>query len=311
MSEEIQFPFPEDYDPRAHYASGSEQFRNPWPSFDPRELHRTALFKAKLGAPTAVPVPDKWQVVSVIKPDFAQNDSNRCKTKVTWLGHASFLLEFPHCTKSERGFRVLLDPFFSDRAGPLTFIGPKRFTPAPCRIQDLPELDCVCLSHNHYDHTDRLSLISLWKDQQERFPTLHLRLFVGLRFETWCLSNIPGLQENNVLGLDWFQGKRLLRQGFEGFEKLDVYCTPAQHESHRSVTDKNFFLWCSWTFVHTLAVTSGGQALITKIHFAGKPFFFSRARLDKGFVWSCRRYRLPKRSSGSCITSRCAKSLSR
>ncbi|GLB43038.1 putative beta-lactamase superfamily domain containing protein [Lyophyllum shimeji] len=78
------------------------------------------------------------------------------KIKSTWLGHACFLVEMPSRSSNtgDRGARILFDPVFSDRCSPSQWVGPKRYTPPPCAIEDIPEIDAVVISHNHYDHLD-------------------------------------------------------------------------------------------------------------------------------------------------------------
>lgn len=67
------------------------------------------------------------------------------------MGHASWLVEMPRQNGAERGVRVLLDPVLRERTSPFTFAGPKRYTPTSCLLEELPGLDAVCISHNHYD----------------------------------------------------------------------------------------------------------------------------------------------------------------
>lgn len=71
-----------------------------------------------------------------------------CHVKVTFLGHACFLLEYPSEEPGKRGVRVLLDPVFSERCSPSKWVGPLRYTKAPCTVQELPEIDAVVISHN-------------------------------------------------------------------------------------------------------------------------------------------------------------------
>ena len=75
-------------------------------------------------------------------------------SKRTWLGHAGFLFESSCLHHKGKSIRILADAVFSDRTSPVSFLGPKRYTPPPCQLSDLPEIDVVITSHDHYDHLD-------------------------------------------------------------------------------------------------------------------------------------------------------------
>jgi len=110
-------------------------------------------------------VPRKEDYVKVAKPDWAatsDRDTWAQDIKATWLGHACFLVELPAPRDSKtsqdietpaRGPRILFDPVFSHRCSPSQWIGPARYTPPPMPLKELPHVDIVILSHNHYDHT--------------------------------------------------------------------------------------------------------------------------------------------------------------
>lgn len=143
--------------------------------------------------------------------------------RVTWLGHSTLLLEID-------GFRVLTDPVFGERASPVSFAGARRFHPAPARIADLPRLDAVLLSHDHYDHLCASSMRQL---ARLNVPVV-TALGVGARLEEL------GVAPDNVVELDWWEEHRLAKAG------LSFTATPAQHFSGRSLTDRNQTLWSSW-----------------------------------------------------------------
>ncbi|KAF7376897.1 Zn-dependent hydrolase oxidoreductase family [Mycena sanguinolenta] len=141
-------------------------FQNPWPSF---RLYTTGdiIFEYIPTAFSTLGSPPKDAVaqIPIQKPTWgwgADGKSvpaeNTDKIKATWLGHACFLVELPSSTAGVRGARILFDPVFSDRCSPTQWFGPKRFTPAPCALEDVPEIDAVVISHNHYDHMDTTSL---------------------------------------------------------------------------------------------------------------------------------------------------------
>jgi L-ascorbate metabolism protein UlaG (beta-lactamase superfamily) len=81
----------------------------------------------------------------VVKPDLAWLKANHDRPSVTWIGHATALVQLG-------GKNVLTDPMFSQRASPFSFIGPSRKVPLPVQIAELPHIDLVVISHNHYDH---------------------------------------------------------------------------------------------------------------------------------------------------------------
>lgn len=118
-------------------------------------------------------------------------------------------------------------------------MGPKRYSQPPCSISDLPH-SIIVLSHNHYDHTDLSALQAIWQQQRSRQkPTF---VFVPLGMRAWILNNLPGTTEQEVHELDWWEGRQV--------GDLMIYCTPAQHGSARTPTDKDVCLWSSWTFRH-------------------------------------------------------------
>jgi L-ascorbate metabolism protein UlaG (beta-lactamase superfamily) len=141
--------------------------------------------------------------------------------RVTWLGHSTVLLEL-------EGRRVLTDPVFGERASPLGFAGPKRFHPVPARIEELPELDVVLLSHDHYDHLCRSSIEAL---ARRRVPIV-TALGVGAHLERF------GVDPACITELDWQESARVGGVHFTA--------TPAQHFSGRGVADRNQTLWASW-----------------------------------------------------------------
>ncbi len=143
--------------------------------------------------------------------------------RVTWLGHSTLLLE-------SDGVRVLTDPVFGERASPVSFAGPRRFHPVPASIAELPPLDAVLLSHDHYDHLCDASIRQL---ARLRVPIV-TSLGVGARLER--LGVDPAL----VVELDWWE-EHTLPGG-----ALRFTATPAQHFSGRSVADRNETLWSSW-----------------------------------------------------------------
>ncbi|RDT52279.1 MBL fold metallo-hydrolase [Escherichia coli] len=141
--------------------------------------------------------------------------------RIWWLGHSSILLRL-------MGQYILTDPVFSDRASPLRFVGPKRRTPPALTISELPSLDTIVISHNHYDNLDARTMRALI----QRFP--QVTIFVPLGLGNGCRR----LGARNVIELDWWQSVV--------FQGLVYTAVPAQHWSMRTPWDRNFALWCGW-----------------------------------------------------------------
>lgn len=141
--------------------------------------------------------------------------------RVTWLGHSTVLLELD-------GFRVLTDPVFGDRASPLKFAGPKRFHEVPAKLKELPPLDVVLLSHDHYDH--------LCRDTMRELATMDLpvvtSLGVGAHLERM------GIAHERIHELDWDEHVEV--------KGLRLTAQPCQHFSGRGLGDRNSTLWSSW-----------------------------------------------------------------
>ena len=132
--------------------------------------------------------------------------------RVAWLGHASLLVQFD-------GVTILTDPIFSKRCSPLQFVGPKRFRDAPCKVSDLPPIDIVIISHNHYDHMDYYSIVDLQKKEGSR-----LMWFVPMGDKRWMEDS--GC--TNVREMTWWQEEIV-----PDHVGIKVVCVPCQHWSSR------------------------------------------------------------------------------
>jgi N-acyl-phosphatidylethanolamine-hydrolysing phospholipase D len=109
------------------------------------------IYQVQAKAPSSAElVASAKQHIPIVTPSFgaAMKSEDDCHVKVTFLGHACFLLEYPSEEPGKRGVRVLLDPVFSERCSPSKWVGPLRYTKAPCTVQELPEIDAVVISHN-------------------------------------------------------------------------------------------------------------------------------------------------------------------
>ena len=142
---------------------------------------------------------------------------------VTWVGHATVLVELD-------GVTVLTDPQWSDRASPLSWMGPRRLSPPGIPFDDLPRIDVVLISHDHYDHLDLPTV--------RRLAQVHAPLFlVPLGMKAWFEANGIARAEE----LDWWQSRE--------YRGLRFVCTPTQHFAQRSLWDQNRRLWGSWAVV--------------------------------------------------------------
>jgi N-acyl-phosphatidylethanolamine-hydrolysing phospholipase D len=169
---------------------------------------------------TVAPAPASgWaSVLPSMKPDVDFLRSNRNERTITWLGHATVLLQ-------TNGVNIITDPVFSERTSPVQFAGPKREVPFMMSSSELPDIDVVFVSHNHYDHLDEGTIL----DFKTRFPRATYIVPLGLK--AWFTAH--GI--TNVRELDWWDAFELAG--------IKYTFTPAQHWSKRSLADTNRSLW--------------------------------------------------------------------
>ena len=178
---------------------------------------------------------------------FLRDNAKHSVPTVTWIGHATLLVQMGHLS-------FLTDPIWSDTPSPVSFVGPRRHVPPGVALEDLPHIDFVVVSHNHYDHLDLPTLEALAKRSPET------RFIVPL--ENGGLLRDAGIE--NVTELDW--GQSTLVEG------VRVHCLPAQHWSLRAFGGERRSLWASW------AVVSGER----RFYFAGDTGYFDGfARIAK------------------------------
>lgn len=164
-------------------------------------------------------------VVFHTKEDFTDQPSQ--SLKMIWLGHASLLIEIA-------GKRLLIDPVFSQRPSPTQLLGPeKRFHPAPFSIQNLPHIDYILITHNHYDHLDYDFIRSVKHRKIEYIVPLGLS--ATLKF--W------GIEAKCIKEIDWHQSIEL--------DGLKCIATDAKHYSGRSLRDRNASFWNSYILSFT------------------------------------------------------------
>ncbi|TDL18742.1 Metallo-hydrolase/oxidoreductase [Rickenella mellea] len=210
-----------------------------------------------------------------------QPSDSQAKIKATWLGHACFLVELPVRIQASsptpsRGARILFDPVFSDRCSPSQHLGPKRYTKPPCQMEDIPDIDAIVISHNHYDHLDTTTIVNLSK--RERPPHIFAPLGNAEYFRS---IGIPGAR---VHTLDWWESRRVevnlkaaagtqnennkTSDGASAILKFDVTCTPAQHFTGRGVLDRFKTLWASWVVEESspAKVFFGGDTAYRTVH---------------------------------------------
>jgi len=137
---------------------------------------------------------------------------------ITWVGHSTMLVRMD-------GVTFLTDPMFSERASPVSFAGPARLVPPGVPLDELPSIDFVTLSHDHYDHTDLPSVAALARRGARFIVPLGMGALV---------REVGG----QAVELDWWQSVRI--------GAVRVHCVPAQHFSGRSLTDTNRRLWAGW-----------------------------------------------------------------
>jgi L-ascorbate metabolism protein UlaG (beta-lactamase superfamily) len=147
--------------------------------------------------------------------------------RVTWMGHSSMLVEID-------GFRVLIDPVWDERASPARWFGPKRFFAAPLRLEEMPKLDVVLISHDHYDHLGRMTIERLAKLDAAKDARWVAPLAVGELLRRF------GMEAERISELDWTDAVALA----DG--KLTITALPARHFSGRSLLNRFETLWTSY-----------------------------------------------------------------
>ncbi|MCW8955289.1 MAG: MBL fold metallo-hydrolase [Gammaproteobacteria bacterium] len=160
---------------------------------------------------------------AINNPELLKN--NHDKTSLTWIGHATFLIQHV-------GLNILTDPQFSHRASPVSWAGPQRVVPPGISINDLPEIDVIIISHDHYDSLDVESLKKLSMHNKLRT----LMFLVPLGMKSW-LDELE-LENINVVELDWGQSYIV--------GEVTFTAAPVQHWSKRTLFDAFDRLWVSW-----------------------------------------------------------------
>jgi len=196
---------------------GEGKFRNTVPAdIVPSHAMRRVLIELALGQQRRKPI----GAIPVVTPDLGGR-LPADGLHVTWLGHSTALVEI-------QGVRVLFDPVWSDRCSPTSFLGPKRMHEVPVRLEELPRIDAVVISHDHYDHLDLHSIKALLRTQQAPFL---VPLGVGAHLERW------GVPPERLIELDWEESTAV--------KGIQLTATAARHFSGRKFS-RDGTLWASW-----------------------------------------------------------------
>ena len=166
---------------------------------------------------------EPWQE----KPDLPYANApveNSAPLRITFVNHSTFLIQW-------QGKNILTDPIWSQRTSPVSFAGPKRMRPPGIKFDDLPPIDAVIISHNHYDHLDLPTVRQLEKKYQ---PLFIVPLGVDLFLENKGIGRIEVM--------DWWQEMEL--------ENMTIACVPAQHFSGRGMGDRDKTLWAGYVIIH-------------------------------------------------------------
>ncbi|HTS51293.1 MAG TPA: MBL fold metallo-hydrolase [Bryobacteraceae bacterium] len=231
-------PFPEHFDGKRFFNAGGAEPRG-W-----LDVLRWKLTSRPEASPP---------FISDVEPTKPQSSVEGAELRATLINHSTVLLQ-------QAGSNLLTDPIWSERASPVAWIGPRRRRIPGVRWEDLPRIDTVLLSHNHYDHLDLLTLQGLAERGQSRFivPAGVAQLLRA--------RNIGPIHE-----LDWGESV--------GLDETTVYSVPAEHFSARGIFDRNRTLWCGYVIetrgriIYFAADTGFGH------HFAGIRERFGPPRL--------------------------------
>ena len=197
----------------------------------------------------------KWRLFSERGewPDFMELDQydippervNEDNLRLTYVGHATVLIQ-------TQGLNILFDPVWSDRASPVSWLGPKRVHPPGIKFNDLPPIDVVLVSHNHYDHLDLNTIDRLWKQHTPR-------LIVPLG------NDIIITRHNSEIAVeayDW--GDSIILS-----DALTLHLEPMHHWSARGIFDRNEALWAAFV----IAAPAGNIYLVGDTGYGGGDYF--------------------------------------
>lgn len=190
-------------------------FSNPWDESEPKgflDVLRWKMNSKRAVWPEAFPIPRLDQ-----PPAINANGEYR----ISYIGHASFLIQIA-------GLNILCDPVWSDRASPVSFVGPRRVNPPGVALEDLPKIDLILISHNHYDHLD----IETLKKLHAKFKP---QIITPLGNDTIIKDDIA---DANVTAHDWYDHVDI--------GDVRIHIEPTHHWSARGMGDRREALWASF-----------------------------------------------------------------
>ncbi len=207
---------------RANPQYRADRFVNPVPPAKYRPVDVWNLIDGQfLG--NEVRVPPGPIPVQAVAPDALRAVPASPSLRAFWIGHASVYVEID-------GLRLLIDPVFSEYASPFD-IGPRRFHPPPLSLDELPPIDAVLITHDHYDHLDMRTVQHL----SRRGAAFLVPLGIGAHLQAW------GVPDAQLREFEWWQ-EHVLRG-------VRLISTPTRHYSGRRLTDANATLWTSWSVI--------------------------------------------------------------
>lgn len=184
--------------------------------------------------------PEKTTITKAFEANQLLTNKHLDDIQFSWFGHSSVLLKM-------EGKTVLFDPVFGERASMVSFAGPKKYEYSnDVQVEDLPTIDAVLISHDHYDHLDYPTIKKL-KDRVNRF---FVPLGVGVHLERW------GVPKAHIVELDWWQEAVL--------DDFHLVLSPTRHFSGRGITNRDKTLWGAWSVI----------GLRSKVFFSGDSGYF-------------------------------------
>ncbi|KAG4085816.1 Metallo-hydrolase/oxidoreductase [Neocallimastix lanati (nom. inval.)] len=232
------------------------KYIDPWPSHRYRDgkYIKNTLKTIKVMAYSFVSQEKNKQLKVDINFEAIKNyyeENNKNDIQLTWLGHAAFLLQI-------NGFTILLDPLLHKRASPLKFVGPYRCKERGFKsFADLPAIDLIIITHNHYDHLDRPTIKEIFREKKNK----KCQILCPIGIKKWFRRKLLRIPSKQIIEADWWDDlefahlpentnlndKELVVNAFEeAKQKITISCVPCQHNSGRSIFDQNKTLWCGW-----------------------------------------------------------------
>lgn len=205
------------HNPRpAHHTD--DGFRNPWPGFKSKEFSDFLKWSVVERIRGEKPERPESYIFETIENDGSFLRENSVETTVTWIGHSSLLIQV-------NGVNILTDPIWSDRCSPVQFAGPRRHVAPGVAWEDMPPIDVVVISHNHYDHLDKNTV-------QKLAESAHFLVPLGIG------DFMESVGVKNFTEMDWWDELT--------FNQVQFTCAPAQHFSGRGISDRDKTLWSGW-----------------------------------------------------------------